>query len=84
MQGLSNDVNHANSINEVFDGSSNVFKKKLHNDCPGNEDRISTLSSPVNSLDTPLDERTENNFQLIEVNAGSQGSLNQVSKNKYE
>lgn len=82
MQGLSNDVNHGSSIDEVFDGTSNVFKKKLQDDYPSNEDRMSTLSSPVNSLDTPLDERNEAHFRLIELNAGSQGSLNQVSENQ--
>lgn len=76
MQGLSNDVNH--TIDEVFDGSSNVFKKRLHE--YNGDDRMSTFSSPVDSVDTPLDEKTD--FRLIEVNAGSQGSLNQVSTTK--
>lgn len=77
MQGLSNEVN---TIDEVFDGSSNVFKKRLQRDDynGNNEDRTSSFSSPVDSEDTPLDEKTESHFRLIEVNAGSQGSLNQV------
>lgn len=77
MQGLSNDVNH--TIDEVFDGSSNVFKKRLHDDYMPHDDRMSTFSSPVDSVDTPLDDKGEH--FIIEVNAGSQGSLNQVSGN---
>ncbi|XP_065205271.1 protein sprint isoform X2 [Planococcus citri] len=74
MQGLSNDVNH--TIDEVFDGSSNVFKKRLHDDYMPHDDRMSSFSSPVDSVDTPLDDKGEH--FIIEVNAGSQGSLNQL------
>lgn len=76
MQGLSNDVHHATAFDDVSNENCNVLKKRLQEEYLGNDDRASSISSPVTSLDTPLDERTEPHFGLL---AGSQGSLNQVT-----
>jgi len=78
MQGLSNDVRHAAAFDEVSNENCNVLKKRLQDEYLGHDDRTSSISSPV-SLDTPLDERPEPHFGLL---AGSQGSLNRVSRIK--
>ncbi len=80
MQGLSNDdVAHTN-VDDVLNDNCTALKKRLLDEYPTvNDDRTSSFSSPVNSLDTPLDDKVESQFRLIEVHAESQGSLTQVS-----